>query len=379
MANYDYPDHRYADSPLGELVDINRAVPAFVPHPLPTHIDLPPSTRNANGEALIKLGELNAVFLLEPEPELLVPSFVRVEAVSSSRIEGTRSNETDLYVFDATAKPRTDDEIVRNYERALAIGAEHLKRDRISLDLVLEMHQVLMEGEGYAHPGEFRETQVHIGPPGRGIAEATHVPPPPELIPDLMDDWESWLHSESGIDLLARVAMMHWQFEAIHPFTDGNGRMGRLLILLFLMHADALGQPLLYVSRWLEAHRADYYEHLAAVTETGDWIPWAEFFIEGVREQAVHAAERGIRLSKLRTDIQRRVREAGGSANALLLAGNLFRHPIISRRMAAELTGVTPAGSRVVVQKLVGAGILRRRPSHGPALFEAPEILDLLT
>ena len=374
----EFPGHRYADSPLGQLLDIGREVPAFIPDPLPSSIRLPDDVRNANADALLQLGQLNAVFMLEPEADLLIPSFVRVEAVRSSRIEGTRSTETDLYVFDATATPQSDDEIVRNYERALDAGLKRLDRGRISLDLVLEMHGILMAGEGHAAPGELRETQVHIGP-SNDIRDATLVPPPPELVPDLMDDWEEWVNAPSGIDLLARAAMMHWQFETIHPFHDGNGRMGRLLILLFLIKSRALSIPLLYLSRWLEQHRSEYYEHLGSVTETGDWASWAGFMIDGVREEAAHAAKRGVRLSKLRAQVRARVAEAGASPNAIRLADALFRHPIVTRRKVCEITGVTPAGARLVVQKLIDIGVLRRREARGPALFEAPEILAALT
>ena len=227
-------------------------------------------------------------------------------------------------------------------------------------------------------PGELRDLQVWIGPEESPIEAASFVPPPPDYLADLMSEWEAFVHDEAAMPPLVRSALMHQHFETIHPFRDGNGRIGRLLITLLLIERGVLRSPLLYLSAYFEAHRQAYYDHLSRVSETGDWDPWLDFFLSGVVEQSLDAVRRTRALRDLQDEYRQRLLAASASANAIQMADELFLSPIVTYRRVAEFRGVTDPGARVVVSKLVEAGILRPLPGTRPQLFAARELLDLL-
>ena len=264
--------------------------------------------------------------------------------------------------------------------RALEFGIDRLADIPICTRLVLELHATLLEnvrGQDQ-RPGELRSIQVWIGPEESPIEEARFVPAPPQYLADLMSDWEVFLHDGSPMPPLIRCALMHYQFEAIHPFRDGNGRIGRLLIPLLLIERNVLNSPLLYLSAYFEAHRQAYYDHLYPVSTTGEWDPWLGFFLAGVLEQSLDAMRRARALRELNEDFRQRLQAVGASSNALQLADELFLGPVVTRRRVAELRDVTDTGARLVVEKLKEVGILRSVPDTRPRLFIADELLDLL-
>ena len=370
----------FRDSPRGRLVPATDGALAFVPHALPSAVPLASGVVNLLVEASDAVARLDGVGETLPNPDLLIAPFLRREAVLSSRIEGTQASVSDVYEAEATGAPRGDAQEVVNYVRAARRGVERLGELPICVRLARELHAVLLDGVRGQETrlGEVRDVQVWIGSPGSTIRDARFVPPPPDLLADLLAGWEAFVHDEAPLPVLVRCALMHYQFEAIHPFRDGNGRIGRLLIPLLLMEREVLGSPLLYLSAWFERRRQDYYDGLYAVSATGDWEPWLRFFLEGVREQAADAVARARKLRDLHEDYRRRLQEIGASGNALQLAEELFTSPVITRRLAAERLGVTSAGARIIVTRLEEAGILYAFRNTRPHLFVARELLDLL-
>ena len=227
----------------------------------------------------------------------------------------------------------------------------------LSLRLVRDIHARLMKSVrgGRATPGEFRRSQNWIGPPGSTIETAPYVPPPPQHMDDLLADWESFLHEHGTFPDLIQCAIMHEQFEAIHPFLDGNGRIGRLLITLFLMERGRLPQPLLYLSAYIEAHRQDYYDLLQRVRTQGDWMSWIQFFLAGVTEIALAAVGQAGRLMDLREQFRARLRE---KANALALLDELFLNPYMSVARAEQVLKVSNPTARQAVMLLQREGLL---------------------
>src|SRR5215210_6228035 len=274
----------------GRLVSVGDRRWAFVPESLPPKLDYGPPLAAALSEADRTLGELAGLGRTLPNPYLLTRPFLRREAVLSSRIEGTRASLVDLFAFEVEpplfAEPERSDDVqeVGNYVRALEHSMARLEELPISQRLLQEMHAVLMEGmRGQQRdPGEFRRILNWIGPPGSGLDEATYVPPPPAEIPTALTELERYVHGDTGLLPLLDIALVHYQFEAIHPFLDGNGRIGRLLITLMLIERDLLPEPLLYLSAYFERHRGAYYDHLLAVSQKGEWEGWLLFFLRGV-------------------------------------------------------------------------------------------------
>lgn len=354
----------------GRLVRIGsdpRPTHAYIPEPLP-----PPPSRLAWTPSLVSLlsgaeralGQLGGVGRNLPNAHLLIGPFKRREAVLSSRIEGTQASLSDLLLFEATpeTEPRVEDvREVSNYIRALDHGLARLESLPMSVRLIREMHGILMDGvRGHnMAPGELRRVQNFIGPQGCAIHEATFIPPPPNELKGALDALERYLHARNTLPTLVRLALIHYQFEAIHPFLDGNGRIGRLLITLLLCADGTLPGPLLYLSAYFERHRAAYYAGLLAVSQRGAWEEWVSFFLRGVTEQATDAVHRAIRLTALREDFRRRLQRTRASAHPLALADQLFAHPAMSVPHAARLLGVTHRAAQLNVSKLVAAGIVR--------------------
>ena len=386
------PEH-FRNSTAGRPVRVGRgeaAYWAFVPHPLPP--DLPADWEFARSlsQADRALSELAGVGRTMPNPHLLIGPFVRREAVLSSRIEGTQANITDLYAYEVgqlplpgvePAPPESDVREVLNYVRALEYGLERLDTLPVSLRLIRELHERLMAGVRgeYATPGEFRRSQNWVGPPICTLNEATFVPPPVPQMHEALDAFEKYLHGDDVYPPLVRLALIHHQFEAIHPFVDGNGRIGRLLFSLLLVEWELLPLPLLYLSAYFYRYRQDYYDLLLAVSERGAWRDWVLFFLRGVTDQAQDAIVCAKQLQDLQIAWRERLMQARTSALLVRLADGLFTSPIITIPEAQRLLNVTYHSARRNVEKLVTAGILQPAADASYAkTYLATEILDII-
>lgn len=350
--------------------EIRSFIPAALP-PWPA-LALEGSLQQSLERATLALGRLDGIAILLPDPTLFIYAYVRKEAVLSSQIEGTQSSLSDLLVFeleDAPGAPVNDVIEVSNYVAALEHGLERLRGDfPLSNRLLRDIHRVLMSrGRGSApslHPGEFRTTQNWIG--GRRPGDAVFVPPPPEAVPGCMGDLEQFLHasdpaaSGDGLPALVRAGLAHVQFETIHPFLDGNGRTGRLLITFLLCHAGILRQPLLYLSLYFKQHRSDYYELLNEVRLTGDWEGWMDFFLEGVRQTAEGAFTTSQRLLQLFTADRERIQQSAPRAVSVLrVHERLTARPIRTISDVAESTQLTFPTVAAAMNALMKVGIVR--------------------
>jgi len=339
---------------------------AFVPAPLPPlpQIDWKPALRTRFDAALVALGRLDAVTDLLPNASLVRYSFVRKEAVLSSMIEGTQSSLADLMLYELDAHPGVPVEDTREVSRYVAALEHGLARLHggfpLSLRLIREVHEVLMKGArgGNVTPGEFRRSQVWIG--GTRQGNAAFVPPPANEVADCLKHLERFLHtSPEAPPPLVRAALAHVQFETIHPFLDGNGRVGRLLIALQLAADGLLRQPLLYVSLRFKEHRRTYYELLNRVRETGDWEAWLEFFGEAVHESATSAASSARRLLSLADEDNRRIAALGRAAtSALAVHRALQARPIATAGSLGETTSLTPATVNKALVHLERIGVV---------------------
>lgn len=337
---------------------------AFVPNDLPPALvwtsDLV-ATVSAADRALGRLAGLGQDM---PNPHILIRPFLSREAVLSSQIEGTEASIPDVLLFEVDKKVERNVPDVRevvNYIRALEYGLERVKTLPLSLRLIREVHRRLLKrvrGEQGA-PGEFRTCQVHIGPQGAGIEQATFVPAPPSEVPPLMGALERYLHEPSDLPPVVRLALMHYQFEAIHPFRDGNGRVGRLLISLMLCLDGTLPLPLLYLSAYFHRTRQEYYDQLRRVSQLGTWTNWLTYFARGVASEAMDAVDRARRLKDLQVDYVERIRTARTSALVTKLIEDLIGHPIVNVASVAKTLGVTPHTAQNHIDRLVQAGILR--------------------
>ena len=370
------------NSPCGHLVPTVDGQRAFVPAPLPREIQLSMQLMRSLEEAVSAVANLAGVGETVQNPHLLIRPFVRREAVLSSRIEGTQASISDLFRYEASGgrRPRGDVEEVANYVQALDRGMEMLEDLPISLRLINQLHAVLMRGVRgeETRPGELRDEQVWIGPPGTPIQEARYIPPPADLVRDLLLDWERFANESNALPDLFRCAMMHYQFEAIHPYRDGNGRIGRLLITLFLCARGVLPKPLLYLSAYFERDRNAYYDQLLEMSATGDWERWIVYFLRGVAEQARDAQVRVRRVRDLQEQKRQTLLERRETANALRVLDEVFAMPIVTVGEVSRLLGVTPAGSRRILERLVRAGILEELWDEWPRLYVARDLLELI-
>jgi Fic family protein len=357
---------------------------AFVPPPLPAPVMFGEELVSALSAADWRLGSLGGAGLWLPNPHLLIRPFIRREAVLSSRIEGTEAGVADVVLFEAAPEATTapDTQEVANYVRALEFAVQPGRELPLSLRLIRDLHRQLMTGVRGEHqtPGEFRRSQNWIGPPGVLLNEATFVPPPVEEMHDCLDAFEKYLHTPSEMPPLLRLAVIHYQFEAIHPFLDGNGRIGRLLISLLLHEWGLLPQPLLYLSAFFERRRSEYYDKLFAVSQRGEWAAWLLFFLEGVAEQAGDATMRAVRLVALRERYRGILQKVRASALPLRLVDHLFDRPAVTVSRAEHLLDVTWRAASLNIDKLVNAGILREiTGKERNRIFVAEEILGLVS
>jgi len=361
---------------------------AFVPQPLPPALAFDAGLVRTLSDADRALGELAGLGRTLPNPQLLIAPFIRREAVLSSRIEGTQTDLADLYAYEAgqlplfaglkVVPPESDAKEVTNYVKAMEYGLERLKTLPVSLRLIRELHGHLMEGVrgDRATPGEFRRSQNWIGRPGCTLNEAEYVPPPVAEMQEALDVFEKYLHANNSYPPLVRLAFIHYQFEAIHPFLDGNGRIGRLLVTLLLVTWDLLPLPLLYLSAFFEQHRQEYYDLLRAVSERGAWQEWVAFFLQGVAEQARDAGARAKRLQDLQAEWRDRLFQTKASAILLRLAESLFVTPVVTIPQVQRLLDVAYNTASSYVEKLAKVDILQPRgeSSYGK-MYVAEEIL----
>lgn len=341
---------------------------AFTPAPLPPDppLDLSGPLRDKLSQADYALGRLDGAVLTLPNPDLFVFMYVRKEAVLSSQIEGTQSSLQNLLAAEAQLfdpdTPRDVNEVA-NYVRAMNHGLARLSELPVSVRLIREIHAELMRGVrgGRLAPGELRLSQNWIGPAGCTLATATFVPPPPHDVPQALSDLERFLHDGAGLPPLVQVGLAHAQFETIHPFFDGNGRIGRLLIAFLLTEKRLLSKPVLYLSHYFKRRRAEYYERLQAVRDAGDWEGWLVFFLDGVIEVSQQATHTAAAILKMREDYRARITEHLGraAANGQRVMDRLFDHPIVSVATVREWLGLTPAGANQIVARLEGVGLLR--------------------
>jgi len=352
-------------NPAGRIVRTPQGYEAFVPTPLPRHVELSADLVYLLSEADRSLGELSGMARTLPNPQLLVAPLSQIEAVLSSRIEGTQASLSDLALFEAAGDkpiaPPGDVLEVRNYRGALTYGLARVGDLPLSLRLVRELHEKLMTGVRGQDmtPGAFRTSQNWIGPPGSTLSNATYVPPPPSELLSSLGDWESFLHEETKLPPLVRCALMHYQFEAIHPFLDGNGRVGRLLIVLFLCTLGRLPAPVLYLSPFFEHHREDYYSLLRGVSERSAWDEWLTFFLRAIVVQCQDAFGRSSRMTSLHDDYRRRLLAAKAPPSAHNLLERLFINPATTVKGASEQLGITVAGADKAIQHLCRLALLR--------------------
>jgi Fic family protein len=392
----------FAKTASGELRQSVQGHLRFVPNPLPPKMTFTESLVGLISRSERALGELHALSGMVPNAMLFIQPFMSREAVLSSRIEGTQTQLEELLQADAempagpaSGKPgvqrtgrvaresveQTDLREVQNYVRALQTGLARLREIPLCLRLIREVHAVLMEGvRGQEKsPGEFRRQPVMIGRKGQRYEEARFVPPEHTELDRLLGTLERFLNESGELSTVVVAALTHYQFEAIHPFTDGNGRVGRLLIALLLQARGALAQPLLYLSAYFEKHDAEYRDQLLAVSQRGTWAEWVAFFARGVEEQSQDAIRRSRRMLALQADYRTRLQETSQSSTVLRLIDELFRTPYATVRGAARRLEVTPRAARMNIEKLIFAGVLEQLPAtERRRFYHAPAILDLL-
>lgn len=340
---------------------------AFIPHDLPP---VPPINFDDEMQGLLSkadraLGRLDGSVQSLPNPDLFVFMYVRKEAVLSSQIEGTQASlgdilEVEAHIFDPT-RPDDTEEIL-NYVNAMNHGLSRLQELPMSLRLIREIHERLMHGVRGQHaaPGEFRVTQNWIGPQGATLKNATFVPPPPSELPRMLGELEKYIHAEDHLPLLIRIGLIHAHFETLHPFLDGNGRMGRLLIAFTLCQQTVLQKPVLYLSHYLKSHRAEYYDLLQATRTNGDWENWLKFFLRGVAEVANEATETSRQIVTMREDHRQRLIEhlGKGAANGLRLLESLYRRPIFTVANVADLLGMSPQAANNLTDRVEQLGLV---------------------
>lgn len=370
----------------GRLTKIEKGCWAFIPNPLPPKIDLTWDLVSTISTTDRALSELAGVARTLPNPHLLINPFIRREAVLSSKIEGTQASLSDLLMFEGAGQKisdtqHSDVQEVMNYVNALELGLDRLKKLPVSIRLINEMHKLLMTGVrgDNLSPGEFRKIQNWIGPPNAIKQNATYVPPPIPEMKQAMSELEKFIHAKTNLPPLIRLALIHYQFEAIHPYIDGNGRIGRLLITLMLCADELLPQPLLYLSAYIEHHRRKYYQLLLDVSQKGAWSEWINFFLQGVTEQSLDAIKRSRLLLDLQQQYREKMQATRSSTLTLKLIDKLFAQPVMTVNHVGHLLDITPRAAQLNVNKLVEAGILEETTGRQRnRIFIAPEVVRIV-
>jgi Fic family protein len=375
----------FRNSSSGKVIHTLKSYWAYIPNPLPPNLKWPLAVVSALSKADRDLSRLNTLAGAFPFNQTLIMPFIRQEAVLSSRIEGTRASLVDLYAHEAGQlsflETVDDSSEVLNYVRALEYGLERVKTLPVSLRLIREIHARLMENvrSGQLTPGEFRRSQNWIGPVGSTLENATYVPPPVDEMLEALDAMEKFIHAPSQVPALVRAALLHYQFEAIHPFLDGNGRMGRVLIILLLHEWRVLSQPMLNLSVYFEAQRREYYTHLLDVSKNGAWEEWLLFFLTGVSTQAVNDAVRLESLLSLRVDYLERIRVGRRQERLEQVLDLIFQRPILNVRQVEAALGIPYMTAERCVERLEKTGILREITGKARnRIFQADEILVVI-
>ena len=362
---------------------------AFIPAPLPPD---PPIAVDDELQTLLSaadraLGRLDGSVQTLPDSDLFVLMYVRKEAVLSSQIEGTQSSLNDLLRAEARIydpdRP-ADVQEVSNYVAALNYGLERLDDLPISVRLIREIHERLLRGVRGAHlqPGELRKSQNWIGPAGATLSEATFVPPPPHEVPQALSDLEHFMHAKDSMPALIRIGLTHAQFETIHPFLDGNGRVGRLLITFLLCEQGTLLSPVLYLSHYFKANRAEYYEHLQNIRKDGGWEAWLKFFLRGVADVSREATDTARAIVSLRERHREKIiNELGRVAgNALKVHELLFRFPLVSVNPIADMLEVSFTSANRLIERMVEVGILVESTGNARnRVFNYSDYINLFT
>ncbi|HNQ60273.1 MAG TPA: Fic family protein [Bacteroidales bacterium] len=341
---------------------------AFIPSPLPPNppIQLEGELQTILSEADQALGRLDGSITIIPNPDLFVAMYVRKEAVLSSQIEGTQSSlqnllEAEAEILSETA-PKDVAEVI-NYVKAMNYGLERLNELPLSVRLIREIHSILLQNVRgrHASPGELRQSQNWIGPEGCTLREAVFVPPPPFYVPQALSDWEKFLHAQIDIPLLIKIGLAHAQFETIHPFLDGNGRLGRLLITFILTEQEMLKKPVLYISYYFKQHKQKYYELLQNIRDTGDWESWLSFFLRGITVVSNEAATTARNILNLRENHRAMITQHLGrmAANAFKVLDYLYIRPIITINDIKEIIKTSYPAANELINRLVNIGIIQ--------------------
>lgn len=389
-------------SPIGKTIPISGhdprfdedyAVDAFLPDPLPHSVDLPSATWMLITQAASELGRLDAAAALVPNPSLIARIATRQEAVGTSALEGTYANLADVFAAEVVPEEdRSSDALppnvreVVNYARAADLAYQWIEERPITMAMLSALQQVIIRGTESDGPtaGRIRTSQVFIGAKKRRVSEARFVPPPPgdQLIGGC-EQWVEWLTRpdvRDTISLIPRIAMAHYQFETLHPYTDGNGRIGRLVVVLQMLSEGTLRSPVLSVSTWLKERGDEYRDHLRDVSATGDWEPWIAFFATAVREEAGAAHNRIMKLLELREEVGERVREAMPRARlAVEIAEDLIAFPMLTVAQAQRRFGRTNQANRNAINQLVDLGVLQHYDDQRyDRMFWNPRVFQIM-
>ncbi|MBS1268987.1 MAG: hypothetical protein MAG458_01723 [Nitrosopumilus sp.] len=377
-------------NPNGKFVINSDGHETFFPKKLPPEIKFDPVTITLATEAHTKLGELSGIGELIPNPDLLIRPYVQREAVLSSKIEGTQASIMDIFQYEAKGKKESTEDgehkriqEVLNYIDALNDCLVKVQTKEINLEMIKNAHKILMENvRGQERtPGEFRKVQNWIGKEGSDIEDAEYVPPSSENLEENLLDLENFLQNVPiGIPVLIQCALIHYQFESIHPFADGNGRIGRLLIPLILAERKLLNRPLLYLSVYFERNRTEYYAHLLSVSQNGTWSDWIRFFLRGVIKQATDAINNIRKLTDLQLTYENKLKENRASGNTIQLMSYLFASPVITIPGVKDYLGVRYPTAKLAVNNLQEMGIIEEIGSRDRnKMFKAGKILEILT
>jgi Fic family protein len=362
-------------SPIGQLVTISGFDPrfdepyecqAFLPDDLPAQLDLSGDTYQAVVEASAAVARADQAAGLLPNPWLLARPAIRREAVSTSALEGTYAALTDVLEAEFLDEEDLSASVseVRNYVRAAEYAYQWVKDRPLTVALLEQLQRMLVKGTrgASADAGRVRTSQVFIGGSRGRVQDARFVPPPPgDQLRAGLDAWEKWMRSESTMPTVVRMAAGHYQFECLHPFYDGNGRIGRLIAVLQLIQSGELRVPVLNLSPWLEHHRREYQDHLLHLSEDGDFNPWIVFFSQAVAVQARDAIERVNKLLALKEEFAQRLRAAGAKGVSLRIADELIGYPMLTVTLAHQRHEVSYQSANQAVARLVSLGILRQR------------------
>lgn len=385
-------DIRAFTQPFGTFIKNKVDEVTFLPTKLPPIINYDESLISLIAEASLELGNLSGIGRIIPNPHLLIRPYLRREAVLSSKIEGTQASIMDIFRFEAGGRILKEERETKgineviNYVKALDKCLEDVKEGKkVDIEMIKNAHEILMEkitAHSLLKPGEFRKIQNWIGVPDTKIEDATYVPPPPEKIDELLVDLEKFIQNPPGrIPILVQFAMIHYFFEAIHPFIDGNGRIGRLLIPVLLAERKILDQPLLYLSVYIERNKTEYYSLLLSISQRSDWNNWIKFFLRGIISQSREATTNIQKLLILKTKYDQQLSDIRASHSMIKTVDYLFSNPIITISRITKHVGITYPPAKRTVERLQEIGILKEfddETERGKS-FVAHEILSVLT